>query len=434
MIVMTAFMLLPLGALALRSAILPQVVPFWSAQPAIDPHALELGDFISFGKYGAVSWAQLDGNRCVAKRASDGAEWMETPSVDELKLAAVRSAEYLETEALVNRLMNERAPSLELHSQMVAPYLGTCVKEGCRYLVWRAAGVETLDDYLCDAQRLPELARALDCSEKELPRRVLHDVLRCLAHVHACGIAHRDIKPGNVLVDVEAHTLRLIDFGSAADCSGWLVAKRGGLRDDRLPLTVLFTAAGSTRFDDRASWYKFDIYAAALVWLCVAVPELAADDELLYELRIALRDHENDPDAWRRSCDGEHGAEQPSDGCAVPASKGFGRVFGWRAARPLRQWRRVFRIFRKRPTAEGGEGGEQERAWQLLTSLLELDPSRRPSAAEALLGKYLNYECSEAEMPMSAPEPWTIEALVGSVGAAPPRVMAADECALPPGE
>ena len=169
MIVMTSFMLLPLGALALRSAILPQVVPFWSAQPAIDPHALELGDFISFGKYGAVSWAQLDGNRCVAKRASDGAEWMETPSVDELKLAAVRSAEYLETEALVNRLMNERAPSLELHSQMVAPYLGTCVKEGCRYLVWRAAGVETLDDYLCDAQRLPELlvhmrkSRKLEC-------------------------------------------------------------------------------------------------------------------------------------------------------------------------------------------------------------------------------------------------------------------------------
>ena len=35
---------------------------------------------------------------------------------------------------------------------------------------------------------------------------------------------------------------------------------------------------------DRAGWYKYDVYAAGLVWLCVAVPALAADSDLLQDL------------------------------------------------------------------------------------------------------------------------------------------------------
>ena len=60
-------------------------------------------------------------------------------------------------------------------------------------------------------------------------RRVLHDTLAALAHVHACGVAHRDVKPANLLVDAEARRLRLIDFGSAADCASWHDAERRGL-------------------------------------------------------------------------------------------------------------------------------------------------------------------------------------------------------------
>lgn len=429
--------------------------PFWRTG-AVESNKLALGDFIASGKYGAVCWAQYDGEKCVAKRSSDGAEFMEeAPTLDELKRATKRSAEYLDTEAEVARLIIERTQqrsSLDMHDKTVAPYLGSCFKDGCRYLVWRAAGEETLDDFFADGtDRLPELARALGCQESELPRRVLTDVLRCLAHIHACGIAHRDVKPANILVDADAKTLRLIDFGSSADCAGWLSAERRGLRPDRVSASLLFTPtskAGRPRaFDDRAGWYQYDMYAAALVWLCVAVPDLAADYDNLYELRMALKANEHDAEKWRSACESSRSAQpgeqlpavQSPEQCAVPMTESFEAVFGWQTPRPRQLWRRIFRRPRSasptrqsKAASEGGGGDATETlAWDLLTSLLDSDGAKRPSAAEALLGRYLNEDCLAEDLPMSPPEPWTLEGLVGATGAGPPRRVAADACQVP---
>ena len=38
---------------------------------------------------------------------------------------------------------------------------------------------------------------------------------RAVAHIHHCGVAHRDIKAPNILL-TEARTVRLADFGSAS--------------------------------------------------------------------------------------------------------------------------------------------------------------------------------------------------------------------------
>jgi casein kinase II subunit alpha len=39
--------------------------------------------------------------------------------------------------------------------------------------------------------------------------------LRALDFTHSRGVMHRDIKPGNVMIDHETGKLRLIDFGLA---------------------------------------------------------------------------------------------------------------------------------------------------------------------------------------------------------------------------
>jgi len=51
--------------------------------------------------------------------------------------------------------------------------------------------------------------------EWKVMRRVLLQLLDALAHAHARGVIHRDLKPGNVLLDGRTGAVRLTDFGLA---------------------------------------------------------------------------------------------------------------------------------------------------------------------------------------------------------------------------
>jgi len=48
-----------------------------------------------------------------------------------------------------------------------------------------------------------------------LVKLYVYQMLRSLAYIHSQGICHRDIKPQNLLVDIQTHALKLCDFGSA---------------------------------------------------------------------------------------------------------------------------------------------------------------------------------------------------------------------------
>ncbi|MCA9059119.1 MAG: serine/threonine protein kinase, partial [Planctomycetaceae bacterium] len=66
----------------------------------------------------------------------------------------------------------------------------------------------------CDLQ-------GLVTSEGPLPCRMAAEFIRQTAeglqHAHDAGLIHRDIKPGNLFVDADSHTIRILDLGLAHD-------------------------------------------------------------------------------------------------------------------------------------------------------------------------------------------------------------------------
>ena len=75
---------------------------------------------------------------------------------------------------------------------------------GSPYIVMEYVQGRELRDYLQDRQPLP-LANAV---------AVIVQVLQALGHAHACGVVHRDIKPGNIILLADGQ-VKVTDFGIA---------------------------------------------------------------------------------------------------------------------------------------------------------------------------------------------------------------------------
>ena len=65
----------------------------------------------------------------------------------------------------------------------------------------------------CDLSRYTHMSRLLP---EPVVLVLAERLARALAHAHARGVTHRDIKPGNVMLDLPAGRIKLTDFGIAA--------------------------------------------------------------------------------------------------------------------------------------------------------------------------------------------------------------------------
>src|SRR5438132_6701132 len=63
----------------------------------------------------------------------------------------------------------------------------------------------------------------------------LQQICAGLAHAHACGVIHRDIKPQNLLLTADHETLKIADFGVAKLEAADGVITRGGSNDYGAP-------------------------------------------------------------------------------------------------------------------------------------------------------------------------------------------------------
>jgi serine/threonine-protein kinase len=101
---------------------------------------------------------------------------------------------------------------------------------------------------------------------------VARELLGALAHVHGAGLLHRDIKPGNILLDAEART-HLTDFGIARASDATSITQTG------VVLGTMRYLAPEVAHGDPASEAS-DLYSAGVVLREVgtddAAPELQA--------------------------------------------------------------------------------------------------------------------------------------------------------------
>ncbi|KAJ7149441.1 kinase-like domain-containing protein [Mycena crocata] len=101
-----------------------------------------------------------------------------------------------------------------------------------------------------------------------------NQLITVILHIHACGLSHGDISPGNVLID-KAGNIKLIDFGRSA-C----------VRETLFPATHPFTAPDNAHASHDPS--LSDAHALGVLLLCVErnmiFEELPPDEEISEKL------------------------------------------------------------------------------------------------------------------------------------------------------
>ena len=116
-------------------------------------------------------------------------------------------------------------------------------------------------------------------------RRILLALLSALAHAHAHGVVHRDLKPDNVLVDLTTGAVRLTDFGIAATGDDDELLIRAGTPPFMAPEQIL---------GEGPMGPSTDLYALGCLthWLVTGSPPFEGS---IRELRRAHRDRPPPP-------------------------------------------------------------------------------------------------------------------------------------------
>ena len=203
------------------------------------------------------------------------------PEGDEVALKVLR-AELSADETFRQRFVHEARAAGEVRHKHLVPITDAGEAEGRPYLAVAFVRGQTLEARLASVRPLP-----------------LPDMVRVVAHVasgldalHASGIVHRDVKPGNVMID-ETGSASLTDFGLAKGRAYTVLTKPGVVMG-----TLDYLAPEMLRGSEATA--ASDIYAlGCLAYECTAGRAPFADKSMFELASAHLNAEPPDPCANR---------------------------------------------------------------------------------------------------------------------------------------
>jgi serine/threonine protein kinase len=161
---------------------------------------------------------------------------------------------YVSHAEVVERFQREIAIAKELHHTHIVPFYGFGTVDGKPYMALRYMSGGSLSDLIRRQRAIPLRDAA----------KWLQQVAAALDYAHRRGVIHRDIKPGNVLLD-EHNDASLADFGIARLADATKLTRS----DMAMPGTVRYMspeqATGSVPLDARSDVYSLAVLAYMLV-------------------------------------------------------------------------------------------------------------------------------------------------------------------------
>lgn len=161
----------------------------------------------------------------------------------------ILAPEVAKNESLLKRFQMEARVASSLRHQNIIQVIDICCSDGLVYLVMELHGPRSLQDII-DHRRGPFPVGYIV--------NVLEQLLSALDHAHAHGVVHRDVKPGNILVDEKKQSIALTDFSVAKVKDGIRITSLG---------TVLGTVEymAPELFEGHSADPRVDIYAVGVI-------------------------------------------------------------------------------------------------------------------------------------------------------------------------
>ena len=127
------------------------------------------------------------------------------PALDRTVAVKVLSPLFAANERAKQRFAREARAAAAIRHQNVVTVYNVGEENGLLYLVMDLVRGESVED---------RLRRSGPFTVAQV-RRLAVEVARGLAAAHECGVLHRDIKPGNILLEADSDQAMIVDFGVA---------------------------------------------------------------------------------------------------------------------------------------------------------------------------------------------------------------------------